>query len=87
MGCYKRHVDAFSKGLLDLGFQKGDRLGVWLPNNSEWVIAQFATAKTGIILVNINPAYRTHELEYVKRIRGTEALTIVSLPILQFLDL
>jgi fatty-acyl-CoA synthase len=58
-------VDAFSQGLLDLGFEKGDRLGIWLPNTAEWVVAEFATAKTGIILVNVNPAYRVYELECV----------------------
>ncbi len=58
-------MDAFSQGLLDLGFEKGDRLGIWLPNTAEWVVAEFATAKTGIILVNMNPAYRVYELECV----------------------
>ena len=61
----QRQVDAFSQGLLDLGFEKGDRLGIWLPNTAEWVVAEFATAKTGIILVNMNPAYRVYELECV----------------------
>ena len=48
-----------------MGFQAGDRVGVWAPNCAEWIVAQYATAKAGIIQVNINPAYRTHELEYV----------------------
>ena len=47
-----------------LGLKRADRIGVWSPNNAEWVIVQFATAKAGLILVNINPAYRLAELEY-----------------------
>src|SRR4051794_19132180 len=58
-------VDALATGLLGLGIQKGDRIGIWSPNCVEWVLVQYATAKLGAILVNINPAYRTHELEYV----------------------
>jgi len=54
----QRRVDAFSAGLLALGLEPGERVGIWSPNNAEWVVAQFATAKAGLILVNINPAYR-----------------------------
>jgi fatty-acyl-CoA synthase len=57
-------VDAFAAGLLALDLQRGDRVGIWSPNNIEWVIAQFATARAGLILVNINPAYRKAELIY-----------------------
>ena len=60
-----RRVDDFATGLITMGFEPGDRVGVWAPNCAEWVIAQFATARAGIIQVNINPAYRVHELEYV----------------------
>ena len=60
-----RRVDELTAGLIALGFEPGDRVGVWAPNYAEWVLAQFATAKAGIIQVNINPAYRVHELEYV----------------------
>ena len=60
----QQQVDAYAAGLLALGLEPGDRVGIWSPNNAEWVVTQFATAKTGIILVNINPAYRTHEVEY-----------------------
>ena len=60
-----RRVDDFAAGLIALGFDPGDRVGVWAPNCAEWVLAQFATARAGLIQVNINPAYRTHELEYV----------------------
>ncbi len=63
-----RELDArageLAAGLIGLGFQPGDRLGIWSPNNAEWILTQLATAKAGIILVNINPAYRLHELEY-----------------------
>ena len=60
-----RRVDDFAAGLIALSFEPGDRVGVWAPNCAEWVLAQFATARAGLIQVNINPAYRTHELEYV----------------------
>jgi fatty-acyl-CoA synthase len=60
-------VDRVASALLDLGIGKGDRVGIWSPNCSEWVFAQYATARVGAILVNINPAYRSHELQYVLR--------------------
>src|SRR6266481_6414470 len=60
----QREVDALAAGLLALGLERGDRVGIWSPNNAEWVVTQFATAKAGLILVNINPAYRLAELEY-----------------------
>jgi len=60
----RNEVDAFAAGLLALGLEPGDRIGIWSPNNSEWVVTQYATAKAGLILVNINPAYRVAELEY-----------------------
>tara|TARA_R110002110_G_scaffold70800_1_gene189504 strand:- start:34020 stop:35705 length:1686 start_codon:yes stop_codon:yes gene_type:complete len=67
-------ADAFAAGLLALGLKSGDRLGVWSPNNAEWTLTQFATAKVGIILVNINPAYRLAELEYTLNKVGVSAL-------------
>jgi len=60
----KQRVDDFAAGLLALGLERGERIAIWSPNNAEWVISQFATAKAGLILVNINPAYRVSELEY-----------------------
>jgi fatty-acyl-CoA synthase len=57
-------VELCAGGLMALGVARGDRVGIWSPNNAEWVVVQFATAKIGAILVNINPAYRRHELEY-----------------------
>ncbi|MGH3253513.1 MAG: AMP-binding protein [Trebonia sp.] len=67
-------VDAVAVGLLDLGITKGDRVGIWAPNRSEWMLVQYATARIGAILVNINPAYRVHELEYVLRQAGVRTL-------------
>ena len=67
-------VDALAAGLLALGLEPGDRVGIWSPNNAEWVVTQYATAKAGIILVNINPAYRLSELEYVLNKVGCRAL-------------
>jgi fatty-acyl-CoA synthase len=67
-------VDACALGLDALGVQKGDRVGIWAPNCAEWVFVQYATAKLGAILVNINPAYRTHELAYVLKQAGISVL-------------
>src|SRR5689334_4549688 len=67
-------VDACALGLDALGIAKGDRVGIWAPNCAEWVFVQFATAKLGAIMVNINPAYRTHELAYVLRQAGISVL-------------
>ena len=63
-GELRQSVDKLAAGLLTLGLEPGDRIGIWSPNNSEWVLTQFATAKAGLILVNINPSYRIAELEY-----------------------
>ena len=60
-------VDRASRGLLALGFSPGDHFGVWATNVPEWVVLQFATARIGVVLVNINPAYRTSELKYALR--------------------
>ena len=73
-GAFKEKVDALSAGLLALGLEPGDRLGIWSPNNSEWALTQFAAAKAGLILVNINPAYRLAELEYALNKVGCRAL-------------
>ena len=59
-----QRADDLAAGFIALGFAPGDRVGIWSPNCAEWVLTQFATARAGLILVNINPAYRTHELEY-----------------------
>jgi len=67
-------VDTVALGLLDLGIEKGDRVGLWSPNCPEWTLVQFATAKIGAILVNINPAYRSHELAYALNHSGCRLL-------------
>jgi fatty-acyl-CoA synthase len=67
-------VERIARGLLALGVQRGDRVGVWSPNCAEWMITQYATAKVGAILVNVNPAYRIRELEYALRQSGTSVL-------------
>jgi fatty-acyl-CoA synthase len=69
-------ADEVALGLLARGIEPGDRVGIWAPNCAEWVITQYATAKIGAILVNVNPAYRTHELAYVVKQSGMR--TIVS---------
>jgi fatty-acyl-CoA synthase len=70
----KREVDALALGLLAAGTGKGDRVGIWSPNRAEWTVTQYATAKIGAILVNINPAYRTSELEFVLNQSGCKLL-------------
>lgn len=70
----KQAVDKCAAALLSIGMQPGDRLGIWAPNNVEWLITQYATAAIGVILVNINPAYRLHELEYALNKVGCKTL-------------
>ncbi|HEY1698475.1 MAG TPA: AMP-binding protein [Trebonia sp.] len=67
-------VNALALGLLDSGIGQGDRVGIWAPNRPEWTLTQYATAKIGAILVNINPSYRVHELEYVLTQSGIRTL-------------
>jgi fatty-acyl-CoA synthase len=67
-------VDRVARGLLAAGIAKGDRVGIWAPNCAEWTMVQYATAKVGAILVNVNPAYRTHELSFALRQSGTRLL-------------
>ena len=61
---FSEKVNQVARGLMGMGVEKGDRVGIWAMNHAEWVVVQFATAKIGAIMVNINPAYRTYELEY-----------------------
>jgi fatty-acyl-CoA synthase len=63
-------VDEVARSLIALGLEKGDRLGIWSPNHLEWALVQYATAKVGVILVNLNPAYRTHEVQYALQQSG-----------------
>lgn len=74
---FDRAVSNLAAGLLALGLMPGDRIGIWSLNRAEWVLLQFATARAGLILVNINPAYRTHELEYALKLVGCRALVVV----------
>ncbi|TCO50413.1 fatty-acyl-CoA synthase [Kribbella antiqua] len=69
-----RDVNALARGLIGAGVKKGDRVGIWAPNCAEWTIAQYATAKAGAILVNVNPAYRTHEFSYAVNQSGLRML-------------
>ncbi|XP_062976306.1 medium-chain acyl-CoA ligase ACSF2, mitochondrial [Elgaria multicarinata webbii] len=71
---FKQDVELAAAGLLALGLKKGDRLGMWGPNKYEWVLMQFATAQAGVILVSVNPAYQSHELEFVTKKVGCKAL-------------
>ena len=72
----KLKVDALACALMRLGLATGDRVGIWSQNNLEWTLTQFATAKAGLVLVNINPAYRRSELEYAVNKVGCRALVL-----------
>jgi len=67
-------VDAFGAGLAGLGLAKGDRVGIWSPNRVEWLVTQFTTARMGLVLVNVNPAYRLSELTYALQVSGCRAI-------------
>ena len=71
-------VDDLARGFLAAGLEKGDRVGIWAPNCAEWTIVQYATAKIGVVLVNINPAYRTHEFAYAVNQSGMRMLIAAS---------
>ncbi|MEX3935947.1 AMP-binding protein [Paraburkholderia phymatum] len=71
---FLQEVDTLAAGLLALGIEKGDRVGIWSPNRIEWLMTQFATARIGAVLVNINPAYRLAELEYALNKVGCKAI-------------
>ncbi len=73
-GQFAAEVDRFAAGLAALGLQAGDRIGIWSPNRAEWLVTQFATARIGLVLVNINPAYRLAELEYALNVSGCRAI-------------
>ncbi|MFC6066859.1 AMP-binding protein [Streptomyces ochraceiscleroticus] len=71
---FGRAVDEVARGLLAKGVAKGDRVGIWAPNCPEWTLVQYATARIGAVMVNINPAYRVHELAYVLNQSGVDVL-------------
>ncbi|MCR4514471.1 AMP-binding protein [Aeromicrobium sp. 50.2.37] len=70
-------VEVVARGLASLGIEKGDRVGIWAPNCAEWTLVQYATARLGVVLVNVNPAYRAHELGYVIGQSGMRAIVAV----------
>ena len=72
----KHKVDALACSLMRLGLEPGERIGIWSQNNMEWALTQFASAKAGLVLVNINPAYRRSELEYALNKVGCRALVM-----------
>ncbi len=74
----KEKVDAYAAGMLAMGLKRGDRVGIWSHNNWEWLVTQFATAKAGIILVNINPAYQRAEVTYALNKVGCKA--VIAMP-------
>ena len=71
---FAAQVDRVARALVAIGLRPGDRMGIWAPNCAEWLLVQYASAKAGVILVNINPAYRTSELEYVLNQSGCRVL-------------
>ena len=73
-GAFDAETDTLARGLIASGLRVGDRVGIWAPNCAEWVLLQYATAKAGVILVNINPAYRSHELGFALRQSGVRVL-------------
>jgi fatty-acyl-CoA synthase len=73
-----QHAETFGSGLIALGLDRGDRLGIWAPNRVEWAVIQFAAAMAGLVLVNINPAYRVTELEHVLKASGCKAVVIAN---------
>src|SRR6267154_2918494 len=75
-GDLKSHVNEFAAGLSRLGLIRGDRIGIWAPNCVEWTVTQYAAAKLGLILVNLNPAYRVTEIEFALNKAGCRALVL-----------
>jgi fatty-acyl-CoA synthase len=75
---FQAEVDRCARALLAIGLKKGDRIGIWSPNYAEWTILQFASSKVGAILVNINPSYRVHELEFALQLTGCAALVLAT---------
>ena len=73
-GTFHDEVDRCARALLSIGTERGERVGIWAPNRAEWAVVQYATAKIGAILVNINPAYRRHELSYALGQSGVSVL-------------
>src|SRR6476469_8888134 len=75
---FRDECNRVAKGLIALGVQKGEHIGIWATNYPEWVVAQFATAKIGAVLVTVNPAYRAHELAYLLKQSDIATLLLIS---------
>jgi len=74
-----QQVEEVAKGILSFGVKKGDRVGIWSPNRYEWVLVQFATSRIGVIMVNVNPAYKAAELKYALKQSEISLLIMLSL--------
>ncbi len=74
---FKAEVERVARGLISLGIRRGDHVGIWATNYTEWVMTQFATSKIGAVMVNVNPAYRTHELAYLLEQSESNALILI----------
>ena len=74
---FAAETDRLAKAFIAAGVQHGERVGIWSPNSIEWVLVQYATAKVGAVLVNVNPAYRLSELEYALRQSGVSTLVVL----------
>src|SRR4029079_3800846 len=74
---FRAECDRVAKGLIALGIQKGEHVAIWATNSPEWVVAQFATAKIGAVLITVNPAYRTHELQYLLQQSDASSLLLI----------
>ena len=74
---FHAEVERVARGLMSIGIAKGQHVGIWATNYTEWVLTQFATAKIGAVLVNVNPAYRTHELAYLLEQSQLTALVLI----------
>src|SRR5688572_3004754 len=74
---FRDECDRVARGMIALGIQKGDHVGIWATNYPEWVVAQFATAKIGAVLVTVNPSYRLHELEYILKQSDASTLLLI----------
>jgi fatty-acyl-CoA synthase len=85
---FAAEVDRLAGGLVKLGVKPGDRVGIWSPNNSAWLLTQFATARIGAILVCVNPAYRVHELEYaLNKVECSTLITAISFKTSAYVDM
>ena len=71
-------IDSFARGMMELGIERGDRIGIWSTNNAQWLITKFAAATIGAIFVNINPGYKASELDFVLDQAGVKLLVVIA---------